>query len=903
MNRSVLVFVVVAGAGAALACGGDGPARPSVLDPSLSEDELRAALGIPREAARVLVLGQSSHLDIDWRRTFDEYYAELVEGVLLDAEALLDRDRDAFYAVAEMAFLEAHVDRHGAAGWRRHASTGRARIVGGGMTTPDTLLPTDEALIRDYLLGAAFAEEALGARARAAWLPDSFGHSPTVPDLLAASGFTSVGFGRADGARHTYEVVIGELEPILPGVETTASYLRELGTADFVWRGPGGGEVLAHYMPIREYCQGDTIDLDGFALGGLRLGVDHEGDREFVLRRLAEYVADLTPYQRTPYQFVPVGCDFQRPRPRLTEYARWWNQARYAETGVWVVAATFEDFARLVAFHRDVLPALERDVNPVWTGFYASRPRVKRLARAAAETSAAVEPFLSLIEAPAGPLADAWRTIALANHHDWITGTAEDVVVADEQVPALERALADAEAAWATALDALAARLDTAAAPDGEIVVVVNPGPRDRSGVVEIDTRLAGPLRAIADGASSPAQPVASGRAALLAAEVPAFGWRTFVLVPGEAAGVTAAIDDAAATLSTGRLDARFARTDEGWSLASLVVAGEELLAADSLEWIVYADSGGLYRIGSERPDCANAEFREAARVRMQTLELVEAGPARASLRGTASIDGRPVAIEVLAEAGADRLRVRLTGAAARDRTIAIRVRPRAPTAELTMGVAGGVVARPLAHHYTPSWWPAVTWASRGALAVHLTQSTGVRGTSDGALEWVVLRNAPAEQPCDDVGPRGFEDGEVTVEVGLGGRDPVLAGAAEVAASMALTRPLRAIPVTRQRGDLPPTGRLIEVEGDAVIATALKPATRGAGWVLHLLRLGSAASPVTIRRGLLSWTAVSRPDLLERDDVAIGVAEEGAIEVTLDAALTALRLRDAGGRVGPAVER
>ena len=874
-------------------CGRDEQVPPpSILDPAITERDLRRVLGVPDHAERVLILGQSSHLDIDWRVTFDEYYEELVEDVFLDASGLLDSDPHSFYAVAEMGYLAEHVARHGSSPWRQHAGTGRMRVVGGGLTTPDTLLPTTQPLIRDYLLGSIFAEEHLGARPRAAWLPDSFGHSPTVPDLLSAAGYSAVGFGRADGARHSYEVLIDGLEPIVPGATTTASMLRDLGSADFVWRGPGGGEILAHYLPVREYCQGDTIDLDGYAIGGQRLGIDHDDDPEFVRARIGEYIAELTPYQRTPYLFVPVGCDFQRPRPRLTEYARWWNDTHFDETGVWVVTATFDDYMKLVSFHRDALPVLERDITPVWTGFFASRPRVKRAARAAAETLAGVEPFLAIAVPGSDVLGQAWESVALANHHDWITGTAADRVVEDEQLPHLEQALGIGEDAWRQVLDELARRIDTRVEAPGEVVVVFNPGPVDRGGVVEVESALRGSVRASAEGAALPAQITAGGRVAFLADDVPAFGWRTFSLAAGAEPGATATIGSDAATISTGELDARLTRDAAGWSLSSLSVAGEELLAGASLEWVVYADTGGLYRIGSERPDCAAETFAELETVRLGTLELVEAGPARVIMRATATVDDRAAIVELVAAAGAESLTVRVTGSAGRDRTITLRARPEATDDRLTMGVAGGVATRSLSHHYTPSLWPAVTWASRGRLAVHLTQSTGVHGSATGALEWVVFRNATSERPCDDVGPSGTEDGTSTVEVSLGRRDDAGAGATELAASMAMTRPLRAVANDRHPGDLRAQDRLVVIEAASAIATALKPASRGTGLILHLERLGAASSAVTLRPGVLRWNTVTRPDLLERDDVPAGEPADAGVTVVLDAALTALRLTD-----------
>jgi hypothetical protein len=166
-----------------------------------------------------------------------------------------------------------------------------------------------------------------------------------------------------------------------------------------------------------------------------------------------------------------------------------------------------------------------------------------------------------------------------------------------------------------------------------------------------------------------------------------------------------------------------------------------------------------------------------------------------------------------------------------------------------------------------------------------------VHGTAGGALEWVAFRNARSEPNCDDVGPPGTEDVEATVELSLGRRDRTTAGAANIAASMALTRPMRAVATDRHAGDLEHAGQLLAVEGDAVLATALKPASRGDGLVLHLLRLGTESRTVRIRRGALAWNTVTRPDLLERDDVSFGEAIDGGVQLTLDAPLTAVRLK------------
>ena len=55
-------------------------------------------------------------------------------------------------------------------GFKDAAKRGALHVVGGGMTSPDTLLPETELLARDFLHGLLFAES-LGAHPTAAWLP------------------------------------------------------------------------------------------------------------------------------------------------------------------------------------------------------------------------------------------------------------------------------------------------------------------------------------------------------------------------------------------------------------------------------------------------------------------------------------------------------------------------------------------------------------------------------------------------------------------------------------------------------------------------------------------------------------------------------------------------------------
>src|SRR6185503_12348603 len=111
-------------------------------------------------ARQVVIFAQTSHLDIDWQKTFPDYYQSYVESILLEARALMQAQPRERYAIAEMAFLQKHLTAHPeeAAPLRALAQSGALRIVGGGETSPDTLLPELEMLLRDYQQGFSIAQ-------------------------------------------------------------------------------------------------------------------------------------------------------------------------------------------------------------------------------------------------------------------------------------------------------------------------------------------------------------------------------------------------------------------------------------------------------------------------------------------------------------------------------------------------------------------------------------------------------------------------------------------------------------------------------------------------------------------------------------------------------------------------
>jgi alpha-mannosidase len=61
-------------------------------------------------------------------------------------------------------------------------------VVGGSWVENDSNMPSGEALIRQFLFGQRFFESRFGIRCDTAWLPDSFGLTGALPQLIRGAG-------------------------------------------------------------------------------------------------------------------------------------------------------------------------------------------------------------------------------------------------------------------------------------------------------------------------------------------------------------------------------------------------------------------------------------------------------------------------------------------------------------------------------------------------------------------------------------------------------------------------------------------------------------------------------------------------------------------------------------------
>lgn len=119
---------------------------------------------------------------------------------------------------------------------REKMKTGQWESVGGMWVEPDTNMPAGESLTRQILYGQRFFQNAFGVRHKVCWLPDSFGFSSALPQLLIQGGLESF---------FTTKITWSE----------TDSFPYDL----FWWEGLDGSRVLAHsFNNPREGYNGDV---------------------------------------------------------------------------------------------------------------------------------------------------------------------------------------------------------------------------------------------------------------------------------------------------------------------------------------------------------------------------------------------------------------------------------------------------------------------------------------------------------------------------------------------------------------------------------------------------------------------------------------------------------------------
>jgi alpha-mannosidase len=465
---------------------------------------------------------------LDWagspRMPFQHAAFDLVRAHL----ELTRTDPDYRFVLAETDYLKPYWDSHPEdRGYlRRLLAEGRCELMGGTYNEPNTNLTSAETTIRNAVYGIGLQRDVFGGDPRTAWQLDAFGHDPQFPGLMADAGLTSSSWAR--GPYHQWGPL--QTTPAEPFRDARAMQFP----SEFEWVAPSGRGLLTSYMPAH-YSAGWWMD-----------SAPTLAEAEAAVYRI--FLA-LKAVAATRHVLLPVGTDYSRPNRWVTDIHRDWA-ARYA----WprFVCAVPRDFFAAVRAELDAagrrLSPQTRDMNPIYTGKDVSYIDTKLAQRQAETLLLDAERFATLAALhgaryPAVLLDKAWRQLVYGAHHDAITGSESDQVYIDllsgwREARDIGRSVRDAATAYLAA---------GTAAPGGDGRVLVFNGmswPRTDLVRVRVAPRFVAPGLSVVDDRGTEVPVLAEGvvmrrdgtvaevTLTFLAADVPATGYRGYVLRP-----------------------------------------------------------------------------------------------------------------------------------------------------------------------------------------------------------------------------------------------------------------------------------------------------------------------------------------------------------------------------------
>lgn len=152
---------------------------------------LADVLAAPAEASahRISAVGHA-HIDSAWLWPVRETIRKVAR-TTSSMTTLIEEQPDFQYGMSS-AQQYAWIKEHRPEVWERvKAAVAAKRFLplGGMWVESDTVMPTGESLVRQFSHGQRFFEREFGIRSKGVWLPDSFGYSPALPQLMRRAGF------------------------------------------------------------------------------------------------------------------------------------------------------------------------------------------------------------------------------------------------------------------------------------------------------------------------------------------------------------------------------------------------------------------------------------------------------------------------------------------------------------------------------------------------------------------------------------------------------------------------------------------------------------------------------------------------------------------------------------------
>ena len=402
--------------------------------------------GGPVEGKVNVHLVPHTHDDTGWQVTVDQYFFQAVYYVIDTVVTELQKDPNRKFMYVEVGFFARWWDQQPAAKQeiaRKLVQTKQLEFINGGWCMHDEASPYYVEMVDQTTRGHQWLKKHFGEAAipRGTWQIDPFGHSNTEAWLLGAeSGFESVFWGRTDYQDFAARKNKSRLEWIWEGSQSLGQSAQIFAGELYGGGGGGYGTWIGYDNPEAE-VQDDPRRHD--------YNVDKIVD-QFVQDALSQAA-----HTQSNHQMWACGSDFQYQNAvhwyhNLDKIIHYVNQngtvnAFYSTPSLYV-----DQKKRSVGSwekrYDDIFP-LADDAHNYWSGYFTSRPALKRQVRFASNflnAARQLEVFghVSAKEVdtpttrPSPTVGSSWTdslegTIGVATHHDGMSGTERQDVADD----------------------------------------------------------------------------------------------------------------------------------------------------------------------------------------------------------------------------------------------------------------------------------------------------------------------------------------------------------------------------------------------------------------------------------------------------------------------------------------
>jgi len=323
-----------------------------------------------------------SHIDYAWLWPLKETKRKIVR-TFTNSLRMLDKFPDFKFVQSSSAYYEDFRERAPELfeKLRSYVKAGRWELIGGSVVEFDTNLTSGESLSRQFLYGQKFFEKEFGKRCKIGYLPDTFGFTWALPQIMKESGID-------------YFVT----------TKLVWSDKNQFPYSWFIWRGLDGSEVVTHLFTALEGYNSPLTPKD------LRLGLDfhkeQHGSVPFSILTFGYGDGGGGPTDEMMYRY-----DFMKRMPNLPRLEIK-NFEEVFESHKFKNLPTIDDELYL-EFHR---------------GTYTNQSVIKRLNREMENLLFATEVIATAdyaggAEYPYDTLTNARKTLAKSQFHDVLPGS------------------------------------------------------------------------------------------------------------------------------------------------------------------------------------------------------------------------------------------------------------------------------------------------------------------------------------------------------------------------------------------------------------------------------------------------------------------------------------------------